>query len=233
MSQITTLSIFKFSTLRTKLWAFGMMQFAHKPLSKISGQELYKLMGSGKASFNPLPDWSTYAILQIWENETAADLFFKNNPLALQYRQQSSRHWTLYMRNISAKGKWSGENPFESSDSLDDTNLYIAVITRATIRKRLLYKFWSYVPESQRSLEGNEGLVYTKGIGEVPFAQMATFSLWKNKASLMRYAYESEGHKKAISKTRQLNWYREELFSRFQPYRSEGALEEGNFGLDF
>ncbi len=190
-------------------------------------------MGSGKAGFNPLPDWSTYAILQIWENEAAADIFFENNPLAIQYRRRSSRQWTLYMRNISAKGEWSGKNPFESSDSLDDDNTYIAVITRATIKRSLLFKFWRYVPESQRSLEGNEGLLYTKGIGEVPFAQMATFSLWKDKASLMKYAYNSEGHKKAILKTRQLNWYKEELFSRFQPYRSEGALEQGNFGLDF
>ena len=190
-------------------------------------------MGSGKASFNPLPDWSTYAILQIWENEAAADTFFENHALATRYRRKSNRWWTLYMKNISAKGEWSGKNPFQSSDDLDTDNPHIAVITRATIKKGLLFKFWRYVPESQRSLEGNQGLLYTKGIGEVPFAQMATFSLWKNKASLMKYAYGSPGHKKAIVKTRRLDWYKEELFARFQPYRSEGCLEDGNFGLDF
>ncbi|MGB6151054.1 MAG: DUF3291 domain-containing protein, partial [Pricia sp.] len=166
-------------------------------------------------------------------NETMADTFFEIHPLALKYRTQCSRHWRLYMKNITAKGQWSNKNPFSVSDTLRTDNPYIAVITRATIRRRMLLKFWSHVPESQQSLEGNEGLLYTKGVGEVPFAQMATFSLWKDKASLMKYAYGSEGHKKAILKTRQLNWYKEELFSRFQPYRSEGALEEGNFGLDF
>lgn len=233
MSQITTLSIFRFTDLKSKFWAFGRMQFAHAPLSKVQGQELYKLLGSGKSGFNPLPDWSTYAILQIWKYEAAADAFFNSHPLALQYKNRSSRHWTLYMKNMATKGQWSKKEPFSVSDTLNADIPYIAVITRATIRKRMLLKFWSYVPESQRSLEGNDGLLYTKGIGEVPFAQMATFSLWKDKDSLMKYAYGSEGHKKAILKTRQLDWYKEELFSRFQPYRTEGALEEGNFGLPF
>ena len=233
MSQITTLSIFRFTNLRDKIWAFGMMQFAHKPLSRVNGQELYKLMGSGKDNFNPLPDWSTYAILQIWENEAAADVFFENHSLMQAYRLHSTRHWTLYMKNISAKGEWSNRNPFIASNSLNTDNPYIAVLTRATIKKNKLWKFWRYVPESQKSLQGNAGLIYTKGIGEVPFAQMATFSLWEDKASLMKYAYESEGHKKAILKTRQLDWYKEELFSRFQPYRTRGELEDGNLGLNF
>lgn len=233
MSQITTLSIYRFTDIRSKIWAFGMMQFAHAPLQKVKGQELYKLMGSGKASFNPLPDWSTYAILQIWESEAAANEFFQNHSLSENYKKRSSRYWTVFMKNISAKGEWSRRNPFKSSDSLDNENPYMAVITRATIKRNMLLTFWRYVPESQKGLEGNEGLLYTKGIGEVPFAQMATFSLWKDKASLMKYAYGSEGHKKAIGKTRQLNWYKEELFSRFQPYRTLGALNDDNFGLRF
>ncbi|MGB6151422.1 MAG: DUF3291 domain-containing protein, partial [Pricia sp.] len=62
MAQITTLSIFKFTSLKSKIWAFAMMQFAHAPLRRVQGQEVYKLLGSGKSGFNPLPDWSTYAI---------------------------------------------------------------------------------------------------------------------------------------------------------------------------
>lgn len=233
MSQITTLSFFKFNGISAKLWAFGMMQFAHAPLSRITGLETYKLMGSGKSSFNPLPDWTTYAILQVWQNESAADEFFENSSLMLRYKKWSSRQWTIFMKNITAKGQWSKKNPFKISDTLDTENPYLAVLTRATIKKRLLLRFWRNVPESQRTLEGNKGLIYTKGIGEVPFSQMATFSLWKDKESLMQFAYGSEGHKKAIQRTRELNWYKEELFSRFQPYRSEGELLEGDFDLHF
>jgi hypothetical protein len=68
-------------------------------------------------------------------------------------------------------------------------------------------------------------LLFTKGIGEVPFLQMATFSLWKDKQSLMDFAYKSREHTEAIAKTRSLDWYNEELFSRFEPYRSKGTWD--------
>ncbi len=223
MSQITTLTFFRYRSLRQKLWAFGMMQFGHAPMSKIAGLQFYKLMGSGKAGFNPLPDWSVYAVLQIWENEASADLFFNASPLIERYKNHSEECWTLYLKNFAAKGEWSGKNPFQKNSKLDPENPFIAVITRATIKKKLLYRFWKYVPTSQASLQGNTGLLFTKGIGEVPITQMATFSVWKNKDSLMEYAYGSKEHQSAIQQTRQLQWYKEELFSRFQPYRSLGT----------
>ena len=68
----------------------------------------------------------------------------------------------------------------------------------------------------------------TKGIGEVPFTQMATFSLWQDKQSLMDFAYNSKEHQNAIKKTREMDWYKEELFSRFQPYRSVGSWNGSN-----
>ncbi|MEJ1223866.1 DUF3291 domain-containing protein [Sediminicola sp. 1XM1-17] len=223
MSQITTLTFFRYHGFREKLWAFGMMQFAHRPMSRVAGLQFYKLMGSGKEGFDPFPDWSVYALLQIWDDEASANQFFGSSELIKKYKQHSSECWTLYMKNFAAKGEWSGKNPFEKAHTLDKENPFIAVITRATIKKGMLYKFWKYVPTSQASLQGNRGLIYTKGIGEVPITQMATFSLWKDKESLMEFAYASKEHQHAIQQTRQLQWYKEELFSRFQPYRSIGT----------
>ena len=201
-----------------------MMQFAHGALSKVNGCSFYKLMGSGKGlGFNPLPDWSVYSLLQIWENEAAADEFFKNHELVERYKAHTSEIWTVYMRNISAGGAWSGSNPFEKSSLLSKEDKSIAVITRATIKWNMLAKFWQYVPTSHQSLAGNDGLIYTKGIGEIPIIQMATFSLWKDLASVKKFAYESKEHRTAIEKTRSLNWYSEELFARFQPYKFVGT----------
>ncbi|QLG44167.1 DUF3291 domain-containing protein [Costertonia aggregata] len=228
MSQITTITFFRYSGFSNKLWAFGMMQFAHKALKKSLGLQTYKLMGSGKEGFNPFPDWSVYALLQIWEDEAAANTFFEHSNLMKRYRHKSCERWTLFMKNIKADGKWAGSNPFEKSTSLDGQNPYIAVITRATIKPKLFFKFWRYVPVSQQPLSRNKGLVYTKGIGEVPFLQMATFSLWQNTESLMSFAYKSKEHQVAIKKTRALDWYKEELFSRFQPYRSIGKWQGKN-----
>ena len=225
MSQVTTLTFFKYTTLSAKVWAFGMMQFAHKPLSKQKGLLHYKLMGSGKDGFNPFADWSVYALLQVWENEEAADSFFKTSTLFKKYTKQTDQRWTLYLRNIKAKGTWASINPFVPSKNINTDNPYIAVITRATIKPKMLFTFWKHVPASQMPLKDNKGLVYTKGIGEVPFFQMATFSLWKNKESLMDFAYKSRAHVEAISKTKSLDWYSEELFSRFEPYKSVGTWD--------
>lgn len=224
--QITTITFFRYPSLKGKWWAFLMMQYAHKYLSQTQGLSFYKLMGSGKGlGFNPLPDWSVYSLLQVWETEAAAERFFNSAPLMEKYQRYSSELWTLYMKNISAAGKWSGVNPFQVSPSLDKHNTAIAVITRATIKWNKLVPFWQYVPTSEKPLQENEGLIYTKGIGEVPIVQMATFSLWKDLESVKRFAYKSAGHQEAIRKTRKLNWYKEELFSRFQPYKSVGVWE--------
>ncbi len=223
MSQVTTITFFRYSTFTYRIWAFGMMQFAHRPLKKVVGLQGYKLMGSGKDGFNPFPDWSVYVLLQIWENEEAANKFFETSGLMKRYLEKSKERCTLFLKNTKAKGAWSGNNPFVKSETIDAHNPFIAVITRATIKVGLLYKFWNYVPTSQKPLENNEGLIYTKGIGEVPFLQMATFSMWKDKDSLMQFAYGSKEHARAIAKTKDLDWYREELFSRFQPYKSLGS----------
>lgn len=202
-----------------------MMQFAHKYLQAIDGMSFYKLMGSGKGfGFNPLPDWSTYCLLQTWDKEADADAFFKESKLMNRYRDHTQKICTIFMRNIAAKGEWSGKNPFEVSSALEEDNLQLAVITRARIRLSKLRKFWSYVPTSQKYLSKAPGLIYTKGVGEVPIIQMATFSLWENKASLLDFAYRGKEHGKAIEMTRELDWYSEELFARFQVFKQSGNL---------
>jgi len=222
MGSITTLTLFRFPGVLKRMWAVGQMQFAHFYLGKTRGLNFYKLMGSGKdLGFSPLPDWGVYALLCVWENEQAANDFFNNSEIFKRYKAHSSEQWTIFMKPLQSKGLWSGNNPFNASTDLDEDNPLIAVVTRASIRVGKLIKFWKYVPISQRPIEqGCPGLIYTKGIGEAPLIQMATFSLWENLESLKNFAYKSIEHQEAIRKTRKIDWYKEELFARFQPYRS-------------
>ena len=226
--QITTISFFKFSSLHNKIWAFVMMLLAHKDLYKVKGLSFYRLMGSGKdEGFNPLPDWSVYSLIQVWESEEVANEFFNRSKLVKKYKNHTKEMYTLYMKNIASVGTWIDKTPFEKVIDLDP-NQPIAIITRATIKLSWLLRFWKYVPTSQEPLKGNKGLIYTKGIGEVPVVQMATFSLWKNFNAVKEYAYKSKQHKEAIRKTRKNNWYKEELFSRFHPYKSLGTWDDNN-----
>ena len=223
--QITTISFFKFSSPRNKAWGFKMMQFAKKDLTNVNGLIFYRLMGSGTGrGFNPMPDWSVYCLLQVWESDAAANTFFTSSHLIKRYTNHTEELFTLYMKNISAGGTWVGKNPFEKAADLDP-NLPIAIITRATIKWNWLLRFWKYVPTSEQGLDGNEGLIYTKGVGEIPIIQMATFSLWKNFESVKQFAYKSKQHQEAIRRTRKYEWYSEELFSRFLPYKSTGTWE--------
>lgn len=225
MSSITTLTLFRFPGVLPKIWAFGQMQFSHTDLSKIHGLKFYKLMGSGRElGFSPLPDWGVYAMLCIWENEQCTEQFFNHAEIFKRYQAHTSEQWTIFMKPLQAKGLWSGGNPFTPATNLDLANPLIAVITRATIRAGKLLKFWNYVPISQRPIQqGCKGLIYTKGIGEVPLIQMATFSLWENMDALKNFAYNSPEHQEAIRKTQKIDWYKEEMFVRFQPYRSVGT----------
>lgn len=217
MSQITTLTVLSYKGFSQKFWALSMMQFGHRYMQTVKGLEFYKLMGSGKDHFNPLPDWGVYAVLQVWQSKAHAELFFKTHRLSQLYQKHAQKIQVLYLKNIQARGLWNAKNPFTptvKSDELGDAK--IAVITRASIKPSMLYRFWKSVPESQKPLEDADGLLYTKGFGELPFVEMATFSIWENKESLQAFAYQSQGHIKAIQKTRKLDWYKEEMFSRFK-----------------
>jgi heme-degrading monooxygenase HmoA len=227
MVSITTLTLFRFPNLKSKLWAFGQMQFAHFLIAKSPGLIFYKLMGSGRdIGFSPFPDWGVYALLSVWDNEQAANDFFNRSAIYKSYQKKSIEQWTIFMKPIKTKGLWSGGNPFTPSVELDSNNPLIAVITRATIKPNKLLKFWRFVPISQRPIErGCEGLIYTKGVGEVPVVQMATFSVWENLDKLKKYAYNSTEHREAIKKTHQIDWYKEEMFTRFQPFKTTGTWE--------
>jgi hypothetical protein len=82
------------------------------------------------------------------------------------------------------------------------------------------------VPQSQEYLKRTKAIMFQYGIGEVPFKNMATFSIWNDKDALFEFAYKDSSHAKAIELTRKRDWYSEELFSRFQPYRIVGNWKD-------
>ncbi|MEM9261083.1 MAG: DUF3291 domain-containing protein, partial [Bacteroidota bacterium] len=99
-----------------------MMQYAHADLVAVEGMEFYKLMGSGRGlGFNPWPDWSTYAILQVWETEAQAEAFFASSPLPKRYRARTVEMATIYLRAIRTHGLWAGGIPFRVSSEIDTT----------------------------------------------------------------------------------------------------------------
>ncbi len=200
-----------------------MMQLAHPYLKNIPGLKFYKTLGTGAGNgFRPQPDFSTYGFLGVWEKEKDAEHFLKNSELFIKYRKHSDEIFTVFMKNIRVHGSWSGANPFVPEKDIPKGEL-LAVITRASIARKHLIKFWKKVPAVSAPLKEQKGLILSVGIGEWPLSQMATFSIWENESAMKSYAYQRPEHLEAIKLTRKLNWYTEEMFARFRPYRSEGT----------
>ena len=226
-SEITTLTLVRYRSLKTKLWAFRMMRDAREFLSGVDGMNFCKLMGSGRGlGFNPFPDWSVYSLLQVWKTEDSALDFMNNSPLLSLYDSHSSERIVFFMKNITSRGEWSGSQPFAASDSVIRQDLPVAVLTRATIKNKHLFRFWKYVPVAQKPIVNADGLIFTKGFGEVPVKQMVTFSIWESVEAMRQYAYHSPEHVEAIRKTRKHEWFSEELFARFQLYKTLGSWED-------
>lgn len=208
-----------------------MMQFGHRYLKDIEGLRFYRLMGTGRGNgFHWNADFSTYGLLAVWDEEPQAESFSEKSGFHDLYNKYSVEQLTVFMLPLKSHGHWGGTNPFKPDAQVDGD--IIAVITRATIATKHLTRFWRYVPRASQSLKWHEGLIFAKGIGEWPIKQMATFSIWKDETTMKAYAYNNEDHKRVIKKTRELNWYTEELFARFRPYKSVGTWK-GNPLLPF
>lgn len=225
---ITTISFFRYEGWPHRWWAFKQMGLSGSALSEVPGLRFAKMLGSGGGNgFSIRPNWGTYGLLAVWKTEAAATAFFAAHPMYAACRARCSAWWTVYMQAAKAHGQWEGQSPFPITADYDPSRL-VAVLTRATIYPRHLWRFWRFVPPVSRSITGKEGLLFSVGIGELPLIQQATFSLWANSEAMTAYAYSSPHHKEVVRRTRELGWYKEELFCRFHPYRSIGEGEWGD-----
>lgn len=223
MAQTTIISFFKYEGTKDKWQAFVRM--GRPPLLQkyIKGLTFWKPLGSGSGyGFSIWPDFSTFGLLTVFDSELDANHFLESD-IMLAYTTNALDFSHVLMHSIKAHGQWSKQEPFITSATYNKEKP-IAVITRATIRPKLAYKFWKYVPSVSKSMIGHKGLIFSKGIGEWPILMQATFSLWETGDDMMAYAYKNKKHADVVKKTRELNWYAEELFSRFHPFEVKGTL---------
>jgi heme-degrading monooxygenase HmoA len=92
----------------------------------------------------------------------------------------------------------------------------IGVITRATLNPSRLIDFWRHVPQASQAIKEAKGVGFFKGIGEWPFVQQATFSVWESAEAIRTFAYVSQAHASIVKKTRERKWYKEDMFNRFE-----------------
>ncbi len=223
MSQTTLISFFQYTGIKNKWHAFTRMGRSPILQKKINGLTFFKPLGTGSGNgFSIKPDFSTFGFLAVFKSEELAKEFLGTD-VVKEYTQTTVSYSHVLMRTVKSHGEWSKLKPFESSVEYDKTKP-LAVITRATIKPKLAYQFWKNVPAVSKSMDKYDELIFSKGIGEFPLLMQATFSLWSSAEAMMNYAYKNPKHAEMVKKTRELNWYSEELFARFQPFYQEGNL---------
>jgi len=232
-TEIVTITFFHYRGARDRWFGFRQMGLAPRRLRDISGLTFGKMLGSGGGNgFSIWPDFSTYGFLGVWNNEAAARTFLTEHRFVAELRERSHQMGTLFMRTAKVHGQWDKRTPFVENEPYQP-DAPVGVLTRATISRKHLRQFWRFVPPVSRSMsQHRDGLLFSKGIGEVPIIQQATFSLWSDSHAMRAYAYESHHHKQVVRKTRETGWYSEELFARFHPYAVQGALPGLKQSLD-
>ena len=225
MQGLTTITFFEFE--QNKPWAFAQMGLVPSKLQQNEGLHFFKLMGTGGGNgFSLWPDFSTYAFLGVWKDQKYADIFLDQNEILQDYYRKSNLVRTIKMLPVKSHGLWSGKNTFKDHvDHQPNPDFPVAVITRATLRPSRLLSFWKSVPAASAAIEKAAGVQYFKGIGEWPFVQQATLSLWDNFDTVKEFAYRSKSHSDIIKKTRRHQWYSEDLFARFHVLSDTGYIK--------
>ena len=221
MSQVVSLSFFRFGSLGARLWALSMMGIARPAMARVPGIGFWKLCGSGTGEgFTPLPNTAVYAILATWPDRDTAEAQLGSASVFNRYRAKASESWTVFLSPQTARGAWSGQTPFEVSDPMPDGTL--AVLTRATIKPSILMRFWGRVPGISKVIGNDPNVAFKIGIGEVPWLHQITFSIWPDAAKMANFA-RTGAHAEAIQAVRAQNWFKEELYARFHVLSDSGS----------
>jgi hypothetical protein len=224
---IVSLTVIRY---RKTLVPFALLAMAvHRVyMRKQKGCTFWRLLGSGRdGTFSLNPDWQQWALLAVWDNRHDFDTFYSSSRVSKWWDKFSSERWTILCNPLQSHGKWDDREPFgKVNEPVPDGP--VAILTRATIRMSRLKNFWAHVAETSALMTRSQGYIFSLGIGEMPFYRQATFSVWQSMEDVKRFAYGSKEHAEVIRKTREENWYSEELFARFTPLESFGTLNGRN-----
>lgn len=215
-------------------FAFFAMAIHRFPLWLNKQTRFYKLMGSGKnGTFDKRPDLQQWAILSVKDINLQVPYPGKEYLLKMLYGSFIAKWFTLFrcetftmlLEPIEGHGLWDKKAVFGQLPVKSSYEGSIAILTRATIRLNKLKYFWQHVSPIAEKMAAAKGFILSFGIGEIPWIKQATFSIWQNKDDMKAFAYDLKEHAEVIRKTRQQNWYSEEMFVRFKITGSSGTIK--------
>lgn len=198
-------------------------------LRRTAGLEFFKLMGTGRGETMTLSaDLRRWAMFAAWRDAEDLERFLAASSVAGRWDALAAERFDVALRPVRARGSWSGHSLRVGDAPPPPDDAPVAVLTRAAIRPRRLVAFYRSVDASARQLHAHDGALASVGMGELPIARQATFSLWRSLHDVKDYAYAHGPHREVVRRTRAERWYGEELFARFEPYDARGTWGGGN-----
>ena len=216
--QTVTLSLFRFPGAAGAAWAFGQMGRARLDFLCGTDATFWKLCGSGAGGGFTGIDPAAWAILAAWPDAATARTALADAEPYRRWRARAAEAADILLAPLSSRGAWSGRTPFRPSGEGRDgaeTTGPLAVLTRATIRTRLVRRFWSRAPGVQAAIAADPNVLFRVGIGEMPVLHQVTFSIWPDARSMTAFAHAPGPHAEAARAVRRGGWFREELYARF------------------
>ncbi|MCE6950893.1 spheroidene monooxygenase [Cereibacter sphaeroides] len=230
--QTVTLSIFRFTTPEKRLWVFSQMVANKLGMHYMPKAKFWKMLGSGTGEgFTPKPNWNVWGMIGVWEDEETARREVAESPIYKKWAEIADESYTVLLNPINGRGKWDNSMPFDVTKpgqpgEVDPDDVRpIAALTRATLNFWKIERFWSYEPPISHMIGKDANVVFKIGMGEIPFSQQMTFSVWPDSESMVKFAYGSGAHAEAIKKGYEEGWFKEALFARFKIAGTIGKWE--------
>jgi hypothetical protein len=223
ISYRSILVVIRYPVLLSFLGILSMAIF-HFPLFFNKKIGFYKLMGTGKnGSFDIWPDFRQWSVMLFYNKSLFNDVSGKSIAKKLLgtfintwLKLSQAKVRFIHLEPYAGHGSWDNQSFISQRKSSEEPVGRIAVLTRATIRLTRLIAFWKAVPSTSFQLDQHPGFVFSIGVGEIPLIKQATFSIWESEADMKSYAYKMRAHQEVIKRTRDENWYAEEMFLRFR-----------------
>jgi hypothetical protein len=228
-----------FHLLREPAWlapvALARLGTDRLRLRGIPGLRFARLLGTGRGAATTGVELSRTALFAVWASAEALAEFEAGwfGGRVARTRQHGGEVWSTRLALLSGHGRWAGRDvlaelrPAHLGPPAADAAWPagpVAVLTRAAVRPSRWHRFRSSRPPVSAEVAAAAGLRAVVGIGEAPIGLQATFSVWDDAAAVAAFA-RSPRHRDVVRRTREEDWYGEELFARFTPVTSTGTWD--------